>query len=340
VQVLAGPTVVTGLTFTTANDAAERDPVAFELSGSNDGFGGPWTLIAKGDIVDFAGATAAARFTKNTTPITFENTVAYKFYQVLFTPVRDPAAANSMQIAEVELINGGPNVIWVSDAYDDKPDGVPDDQGWIDFLTGQGFNVEYRKGATLGNGYWRTLDDAKIAALNAADLVIVSRNLNSGDYNNDTERDQWNGVKTPLLSLAMHQLRNSHWKWFNTTTINATVPVMKPVDAANPAFAGATVDANGQVEALVAGMSSSFPGLKDAGNGAVLATRADTGDVLIASWAAGTEFYAGAAQIPAGPRAFFGGATQETVPTIGRGEINLTDSGKAVFLNVIDMLLP
>ena len=27
-----GNTVVTGLTFTTANDAAERDPVAFELS--------------------------------------------------------------------------------------------------------------------------------------------------------------------------------------------------------------------------------------------------------------------------------------------------------------------
>ncbi len=338
VQVLAGPTVVTGMTLTTANDAAERDPVAFELSGSNDGFQGPWTLIAKGDIVDFAGATAAARFTKNTTPITFENKVAYKFYQVLFTPVRDPVAANSMQIAEVELINGGPNVIWVSDAYDDKPDAVRDDQSWIDFLTAQGFNVDYRMVAP-GNGYWRTLDQAKIDALNAADLIIVSRNLNSGDYTNGTETTQWNGVTTPLLSLAMHQLRSSHWKWFNTTTINATVPALKPVDATNPAFAGVTLDANGQVQALAAGMSSSFPGLTNAGNGTVLATRADTGDVWIASWAAGTEFYAGAAQTAAGPRVFFAGATQEVIPTIGRGELNLTDSGQAVFLNVVDLLL-
>ncbi|MCL5281527.1 MAG: DUF1349 domain-containing protein [Planctomycetes bacterium] len=340
VQVMAGSTIVTGLTFTTANDAPERDPVAFELSGSNDGFQGPWTQIAKGDIVDFAGATAWPRYTKNTTPITFENTVAYKFYQVLFTAVRDPAAANSMQIAEVELTNGGPNVIWVSDAYDDKPDGVPDDQSWVDFLRGQGFNVDYRMGPALGNGYWRTLDDAKMAALNAADLVIVSRNLNSGDYTNGTETTQWNSVTAPLLSLAMHPLRSSHWKWFNTTTINAAVPALKPVDAANPAFAGVTLDANGQVQALVTDMSSSFPGLKDAGNGTVVATRADTGDVWVASWAAGTEFYPGAGQIAAGPRVFFAGATQEVIPTIGRGELNLTDSGKVVFLNVVDTLLP
>ncbi len=340
VQVLAGPTIVTGLTFTTANDAAERDPVAFELSGSNDGFKGPWTLIAKGDIVDFAGATAWPRFTKNTTPITFANKVAYKFYQVMFTAVRDPKTANSMQIAEVELINGGPNAIWVSDAYDEKPDGVADDQGWVDFLKGQGFNVEYRKGAAAGNGYWRTLDDAKIAALNAADLVLVSRNLNSGDYNNNNERDQWNGIKTPLISMAMHPIRSSHWKWFNTTTINTAASAMKPVDAANPAFAGVTLDANGQIQALAATVGSSFPGVKDAGNGTVLATRADTGDVWIASWAPGTEFYAGAGQIAGGPRVFFAGGLQETVPTIGRGEFNLTDSGKAVFLNVVDMLLP
>ncbi|MCU0914143.1 MAG: DUF1349 domain-containing protein [Planctomycetes bacterium] len=340
VQVLAGPTIVTGLSLTTANDAVERDPVAFELSGSNDGFAGPWTLIAKGDIADFAGATAWERFTKNTTPITFPNKVAYKFYQVLFTAVRDPAAANSMQIGEVELLNGGPNVIWVSDAYDDKKDGVRDDEAWVGFLASQGFNVDYRMGAALGNGYWRVLDQAKIDALNAADLIIFSRNLNSGDYNNSNERNQWNGIKAPLLSLAMHQLRSSHWKWFNTTTINATVPVMKPVDVANAAFTGVTLDANGQIQALAAGMSSSFPGVKDAGNGTVIATRADTGDVWIASWAAGTEFYAGSGQIPAGPRVFFAGATQETVPTIGRGELNLTDSGQAVFLNVVDTLLP
>ncbi len=100
----AGSSVVTGLTFTTANDAPERDPVSYELSGSNESIDGPYELIAAGDIVDFAGQTAWPRFTKNTTPITIQNSVAYKYYQVMFPAVRDPGSANSMQIAEVELI--------------------------------------------------------------------------------------------------------------------------------------------------------------------------------------------------------------------------------------------
>jgi hypothetical protein len=99
-----GPTLVKGLTFTTANDAPERDPVQFELYGSNDSIDGPWTLIAAGDIVDFAQAAAWPRFTKNATPIVFLNDVVYTHYQVLFPAVRNPATANSMQIAEIELI--------------------------------------------------------------------------------------------------------------------------------------------------------------------------------------------------------------------------------------------
>jgi hypothetical protein len=247
---------------------------------------------------------------------------------------------NSVRVVRSVAPVSAPTIIWVSDAYDDKPDGVPDDQGWVDFLRARGFNVDYQMGPALGDGYWRTLDDAKIAALNAADLVIVSRNLNSGDYNNGNERDQWNGLTVPLISMAMHPLRSSHWKWFNTTTINTAVPLMQPADPANPIFAGATLDANGLIEALGPTLGSSFPGVTDAGNGTVLATRADTGEVWIAMWTAGTEFYAGSGQIAAGPRVFFAGAMQETVPTIGRGEFNLTDSGKAVFLNVVDTLLP
>ncbi len=101
---LVGATVVTKLTLTTANDAPARDPVAFELYGSNGTIDGPYTLIASGDVPDFAQATAWPRYTKNETPIEFENAVAYRHYQVLFTAVRDPASANSMQIAEIELI--------------------------------------------------------------------------------------------------------------------------------------------------------------------------------------------------------------------------------------------
>ncbi len=55
-------------------------------------------------MADFAGATAWPRLTKTTTPIEFANTVAYAHYQLLFPAVRTPASANSMQIAEIELL--------------------------------------------------------------------------------------------------------------------------------------------------------------------------------------------------------------------------------------------
>jgi hypothetical protein len=102
--------VVTGMSFTTANDSPQRDPVAFELYGSNGTIDGPYTLIASGDIVDFAQADPWPRFTKNATPITFANAVAYAHYQVLFTAVRDPAANNYMQIADVELLATVPDL--------------------------------------------------------------------------------------------------------------------------------------------------------------------------------------------------------------------------------------
>lgn len=99
-----GPTIVTGLTFTTANDAVERDPVSFELYGSNASIDGPYTLISSGAIADFAQTTAWPRYTVNSTPIAFANTTSYLHYQILFPQVRNTANANSMQIAEVELL--------------------------------------------------------------------------------------------------------------------------------------------------------------------------------------------------------------------------------------------
>jgi hypothetical protein len=102
-----GATIVTGLTFTTANDVPTRDPVAFELSGSNTGIDGPYELIAAGDIVDFAGAADWPRFTKNETLIKFDNDVAYAHYQIVFPTLRGESET-LMQIAEVELIGTAP----------------------------------------------------------------------------------------------------------------------------------------------------------------------------------------------------------------------------------------
>jgi hypothetical protein len=103
IEPMVGATVVTGLTLTTANDRPDRDPITFELSGSNASITGSYELIASGDVVDFAGEVEWPRFTKNTTPIEFANTVAYKYYQIVFPTLRGAAQA-LMQIAEVELL--------------------------------------------------------------------------------------------------------------------------------------------------------------------------------------------------------------------------------------------
>ncbi|MEN6308934.1 MAG: lamin tail domain-containing protein [Anaerohalosphaeraceae bacterium] len=103
--------VVVGLTFTTANDAENRDPVQYELYGSNTSINGPYTLIASGDIIDFNQTNPWPRYTKNTTPVLFPNSVAYQHYKLVFPAVRNASGANSMQIAEVELI-GEPEGGW------------------------------------------------------------------------------------------------------------------------------------------------------------------------------------------------------------------------------------
>jgi hypothetical protein len=128
----AGPTIVTGLTFTTANDVPGRDPVAFEIYGSNVSIDGPYNLIASGDIVDFNDATEWPRFTMNTTPITFENATVYKHYQILFTAIRGPVggSVNSMQIAEVELIGVTEDVLVDITSPGNTIYGYPTDSDW------------------------------------------------------------------------------------------------------------------------------------------------------------------------------------------------------------------
>ena len=99
-------TVVVGLSFTTANDVPGRDPVAYELSGSNASIHGPYELIAAGEIVDFQQAADWPRFTMNETPIVFDNEKPFNHYQLIFTAIRGPVGGgvNSVQIAEVELL--------------------------------------------------------------------------------------------------------------------------------------------------------------------------------------------------------------------------------------------
>ena len=98
-----GGTLVTGMTLTSANDAIERDPRIVDLDGSYmavaPAWDDPmaWVPIARIDVPAFT-----ARF--ETQSFFFDNALAYNHYRWVVLEVADPATANSMQIAEVELL--------------------------------------------------------------------------------------------------------------------------------------------------------------------------------------------------------------------------------------------
>ena len=97
--ITTGGGVVTGLALTSANDAPDRDPANFILSGSNDD-GATFTEIASGDVPEFV-----ERFDRQT--VSFENDVAYMTYELIFPTTVGPSGC-CMQIAEIELLTGAP----------------------------------------------------------------------------------------------------------------------------------------------------------------------------------------------------------------------------------------
>ncbi|MDB6069328.1 MAG: hypothetical protein JWL81_499 [Verrucomicrobiales bacterium] len=110
--------VVTSLSFSTGGDAPERDPVTYQLYGTNgavtsvnngDGLAESWTLISSG-ATGIAPSSAAATG-RNTTvaPVTFANSTAYSAYKIVFPVLR---SANAGVFDPVTLANGAtPNSV-------------------------------------------------------------------------------------------------------------------------------------------------------------------------------------------------------------------------------------
>ena len=219
-------------------------------------------------------------------------------------------------------------IIYVSDNKTPDAAGIPADQAWVDLLIAQGYTVDL----SFRNKEARTLDATKIAALNAADLIIVSRDSNSGDYDDGSEPTQWNSITTPLILQVSIIAQNNRWHWLNTSANTGAQPPLEVMVPSHPIFKGVTLDANNQVTMLTS--SSSLSNASDAGNGTLLGKRSDNSQVWIAEWQPGVEFYSGAGQTPAGHRMLCtcGGGTPD-------GRYNLTPEGEKIFLNAVRYML-
>jgi len=255
------------------------------------------------------------------------------------------------------------DIIWVSEA--DSPasdfasgqnvapalqaDATPWDQLWVDLLRAQGYNVDYRLGSQPGEGYWNELDADKIAALNAADRVIISRGASSGGYDDGDEPSQWNSVTTPMILMNPYFTRSSHWKWFNTTGMaeNGDAPLMDGAPPFDVVFTDLDV-----LDETVGTGHTSFIRAKDAGNGLAVALVDDAfptaaeggidnlaGSIWLALWDEGVEFYDGAGQTAGGRRLYFAGGTREGDVEggyfWGAGMYNLTADGETIFLAAV-----
>ncbi len=103
------PSIITGIVLTTANDFPERDPASITIRGSNDG-------ITFSDIVtDMVTALPSERFKRNFFVI--NNTEVYNTYQIIFPTLKDSGSANSMQIAEIQLLGKNTESTTITNEY-------------------------------------------------------------------------------------------------------------------------------------------------------------------------------------------------------------------------------
>ena len=237
-------------------------------------------------------------------------------------------------------------IYWISDAQDSDMDGIPSDQSWVDFLEDNGYLVNYEYGYSMaaGGGFWVELDDGKLAELDdEADLIIISRATNSGDYATDLDEVMfWNSITTPILMQTAYIARSSRWQWLNTGGIVDTTELMQVMEPDHFIFQGVPMIDDTYIAVLDTGFSrptTSFPTTSDPGYGTLLAARADTGGVWIVEWDAALEFYDYTDQFPEGKRMFFALGEAGGSNTSEIGYKNTSEAGDMLFLNAVKYML-
>jgi hypothetical protein len=259
------------------------------------------------------------------------------------------------------LINPPPVIIWVSfHGADDEPAGgaagagftEAPDKAYTDLLTANGYNVTR----------YITTSSPDPDVLNAADLVITSRSVSSGGYQNDGAT-AWNGITAPMIITGGYTTRSSRMG-FTTggTMVDTTGDITLTVtDPAHPIFAGIALT-DGTMDnpfagvvvyptdgvTVARGVSVNNNPIDD--EGTVLATVATASDptvggMVIAEWQAGaTLTHDGGAgtDILAGHRLVFltGAREADGVSSETAGLYDLYEDGAQMLLNAVAYMLP
>ncbi|MBB5353172.1 hypothetical protein HNR46_003426 [Haloferula luteola] len=175
-------------------------------------------------------------------------------------------------------------------------------------------------GHTVTTGAYSALPDnpGDVSTLEAADLVIVSRNTNSGDYATDAaEVAAWDNLSTTVLLGNSYISRNNRWNWISTANLQLdyALDISGPVGTAtvHPFYNGLTPTLIGdpaisglEKYSFTVGAGSDLPdGGGVLGSGVTIGVRnnASIPNVILASWEIGGS--TGSGNLLAGDRYFY-----------------------------------
>lgn len=274
----------------------------------------------------------------------------------LFSPIRAVIALCIFcaLTASQSTLAAGANIVWVSfHPADETPSGAAAGAGFT-----QAPDVAYTQllraaGHTVTRYVTTATPDT--AALNAYDLVIVSRSVGSGNFQTPESTALWNGLTNPVMHLGGYVLRASRLGLVTGETLPDTAgPIRLLVnEPGHPIFAGVDLDAgnimvnpyadlvtyNGTVQR---GISVTLD--PPAGEGVILATVAtDTdpavGGTIIAEYPAGTTMANGSGDVAGGKRLLLlTGSREQTITGDGAGIFDLSPDGVRLFLNAVSYM--
>ena len=249
-----------------------------------------------------------------------------------------------------------PKIVWVS-FNDDQEDLPADDAAALGFTMASD-HVYTQLLRTAGAEVTRHLSadgDPAADVLNAADLVIISRSVVSGQY--DDEANAWNTtITSPVLMLTGYILRDNRMGFTTGSTMVDTVDLirLKAEDPSHPVFAGVDLDANNVMVNDFAGivthngivqrgLSVNNNPIIDAGKLiATVGTESDPtfGALIIGEWQADTLLtHDGGTEenILAGHRmSFLTGSREIDAPVSTAGIFDLEADGEQLFFNAVN----
>jgi hypothetical protein len=249
----------------------------------------------------------------------------------------------------------GKKIVWVSfHPGDGTPSGAAAAAGFT-----QAPDVEYtRLLASAGHQVTRYVSTATpdVTFLNSFDLVIISRSVPSGHYQNSPSPELWHSVNSPTMLLGGYILRANRLGYTVGNTIPDTAGTIQLTvhDMAHKIFTGVALDAGGTMVNPFAHRVT-YNGILQRGisvntdfpvDGATLLASVGTagdpafGGMIIAEYPSGTVMANATADTTAGKRlVFLTGSREQSITAEGAGIFDLDPDGVRLFLNAVNYML-